>query len=151
VHPDQALHETEGRWRQKDTAGTGQLFHARCQVHRLSNRRVVHVQVIVDAAHHHLAGIEPHPEVHRQAMRAPYLVTIAVQRGLDVERRIAGPHGVVLVGQRRAKERHDAIAHDLVDGSFVVMYSGHHALQHRVENRPRLFGVAVGQRLHRRL
>jgi hypothetical protein len=28
---------------------------------------------------------------------------------------------------------------------------GHHALEHRVENRPGLFGVALGQELHRAL
>jgi hypothetical protein len=144
----QALDQPQGRGRQQDTTRRGQLFHARRQVHRLSDRRVVHVQVIVDAAHHHLAGIEPHPKVHGQAMRAPHLVTVAVQRGLDVERRIAGPHGVVLVGQRRPEQGHNAVAHHLVDGAFILVDGRHHAFEHRVENCTSLLGVAVGEQLH---
>jgi hypothetical protein len=40
------------------------------------------VQVVIDAPHHHLAGVEPHPNVHGQAMRASHPVTVAAQRGL---------------------------------------------------------------------
>ena len=58
---------------------------------------------------------------------------------------------MVLVGQRRAEERHDPVAHDLVDGALVAVDGLHHPLEDRVEELPRLLGVAVGQQLHRAL
>ena len=56
---------------------------------------------------------------------------------------------MVLMGDRRPKQRHDAVAHDLVHGALVAVHGVHHALQHRVEELARLLGIAVGQQLHR--
>jgi hypothetical protein len=58
---------------------------------------------------------------------------------------------MVLVGERRPEESHDAVAHDLVDGALVAMHRLHHAFEHRVEQPPRLLGIAVGEQLHRPL
>ena len=58
---------------------------------------------------------------------------------------------MILVGQRGAEERHDPVAHHLVDGALVAMDGLHHALEDGVEELPRLLGVAVGQQLHRAL
>ena len=64
---------------------------------------------------------------------------------------VTGPHGVVLVGQRRPKQGHDAVAHDLVHRAFVAVHGRHQALQHRVEELPGLLGIALGQEFHRAL
>ena len=58
---------------------------------------------------------------------------------------------MVLVGQRRAEERHDPVAHHLVDGALVAVDRLHHVLEHGVEELARLLGVAVGEQLHRAL
>ena len=58
---------------------------------------------------------------------------------------------MVFMGERRPKQRHDAIAHDLVDRALIAMHGGHHALQHRIEELARLFGIAVGEQFHRAL
>ena len=82
---------------------------------------------------------------------AAELVRVALHRLLHPERGVAGPHRVVLVGERRAEERHDPVAHDLVDGALVAVDGLHHALEHGIEELARLLGVAVGQQLHRAL
>ena len=46
---------------------------------------------------------------------------------------------------RRAKQGHDAIAHDLIHGALVAVHRRHHALQHGVEELPGLLGITVGQ------
>ena len=61
---------------------------------------------------------------------------------------IAGPHGMVLMGQGRAKQGHNAVAHDLVDGALIAMYRRHHAFQDRVEELPGLLRVTLGQQFH---
>ena len=58
---------------------------------------------------------------------------------------------MVLVGERRAEQRHDPVAHDLVDGALVAVDGLHHPLEHGIEELPRLLGVAVGEQLHRAL
>ena len=68
---------------------------------------------------------------------------------LHSQRRVAGPDGVVLVGEGRAEQGHDAVAHDLVHRALVVMDGLEHQLQDGVENLACLFGILVGQQLHR--
>ena len=58
---------------------------------------------------------------------------------------------MILVGQRRAEQRHDAVAHDLVDGALVAVDGLHHAFEDGIEELARLLGVAVGEQLHRAL
>jgi hypothetical protein len=58
---------------------------------------------------------------------------------------------VVLVGEWRAKERHDAITHDLVDRALVVMHRLHHVFEDGIEKLPGLLGITVGEEFHRAL
>ena len=55
---------------------------------------------------------------------------------------------MVFMRQRRAKEGHNAIAHDLIHRTFVPVHGGHHALQHGIEELPRLLRVTVGEEFH---
>ena len=107
------------------------------------------MQIIANGAHHHLAGVEPDPDLHRQPLGVPYLLGIALHDRLHGERRIAGPHGMVLMRHRRAKQGHNAIAHHLVHGAFIAVHGLHHVLQDRVEELAGLLRVAVGEQLHR--
>src|SRR5436309_2475698 len=50
-----------------------------------------------------------------------------------------------LEGERRAEERHDAIAHHLVHGALVAVDSLHHPLEHRIHQLPSLLGITVGE------
>ncbi len=103
---------------------------------------------LADRAHHDVAGVEADADLHLHALRAAQLLRVAPHAVLHPEGGIAGPHGVVLVGERRAEERHDPVAHHLVDGALVVVDGLHHALEHRIEELAGLFGVAVGEQLH---
>ena len=48
----------------------------------------------------------------------------------------------------RAEERHDPVAHDLVHRARVAVDGFHHGLEHRIENPPRVLGIALGEHLH---
>ena len=58
---------------------------------------------------------------------------------------------MVFMGQRRSEQRHNAVTHDLVHGALIAVHGFYHAFQHRVEELPRLLGVAVGEELQRAL
>ena len=118
---------------------------------RLADGRVVHVEIAADGAHDDLAGVQPDADLDHGRVRASHLLRVLLHALLHPERRVAGPHGVVLVGERRAEERHDPVAHDLVHRALVAVDRLHHPLEHGVEELARLLGIAVGQQLHRAL
>ncbi len=70
-------------------------------------------------------------------------------RLLHSQRRIAGAHGVILMGKRRAEQRHDPVAHHLVHRTFVVVHRFHHMLDDRIEKFTRLLRITVSEQLHR--
>ena len=65
-----AFGELEGRGGEQDGAGRRHLLHAGGQVGRLTNRRVVHVQIRPDGADDHLAGVEPYADLDGNPVRA---------------------------------------------------------------------------------
>ena len=82
---------------------------------------------------------------------AANLLGVASDRVLHAQRGVARPHGVILVGDRRAEQRHDPVAHDLVDRALVAVDGLHHALEDGIEELAGLLWVPIGQELHRAL
>ena len=58
---------------------------------------------------------------------------------------------MVLVGERGAEERHDAVSHHLIHRALVAVDRLHHVLEHGVEDLACLLGVTVGEEFHRAL
>jgi hypothetical protein len=81
-------------------------------------------------------------------MHTPRRLAVAPNRLLHGEGGIARPHGVVLMGDGGTKQRHDPVAHNLIDRALIAVHRVHHALEHRVEQCTRFLGVPVGQQFH---
>jgi hypothetical protein len=107
------------------------------------------VQIVADAGNDDLARIDADPDHHRHAVAALDLVGIARDVFLHPQRRITGAHGMILVRQRRAEQRHETVAHDGVDGALVAVHGLDHALEHRVEKLLHVLRITVGDHLHR--
>ena len=116
---------------------------------RLSDGRIVHVEVAADGPYDHLAAIQPDPDMDGYTASTLDLHRILFDRRLHGQGRIAGPDGRIFMGDRRAKQRHNPIAHDLIHRALIAMHRRHHAFRHRVEDLAGLFGVTVGQQFHR--
>jgi hypothetical protein len=58
---------------------------------------------------------------------------------------------VILVGQRRTEEGHDAVAHHLIHRAFIAVNRFHHPFEDRVEDPSCFLGIALGEQLHRAL
>jgi hypothetical protein len=147
----QPLHQPEGVGRQEDAPSGGELFHAGREMRCLAHGRVIHVQIIADRPHHDCAGVETDAHLHGDAMGAARFVGIGPDRGLHGEGRIAGPEGMVLMRNRGAEQRHNAIPHDLVDRPLVAVHGRHHAFQDGIEELPGLLRITVSQEFHRAL
>jgi hypothetical protein len=145
---DKPCGQPQGLPRGEHRTGLRHLLQARRQVGGLAYRRIVHVQAAVNRPHHHGPSIESDADLHRHPMGALYLVAIVSHSLLHAQRRVAGAHGMVFMGNGGPEEGHNAIPHHLVDGAFVAVYSLDHALQDRVEQLAGLLGVALRQQFH---
>ena len=117
----------------------------------LPNGCVVHVQVVANRAHHHLARVQADADLDVEPLPSPQLLGIPANGLLHVQGSIARPYRMVLMRQRCPKQGHDAVAQHLVHRALVAVDGGHEVFKHRVEELPGLLGVAVGQQLHRAL
>src|SRR5215467_8055395 len=52
------------------------------------------------------------------------------------------------MGERRAEQRHDAVAHDLIDSALVVMDGIHHQCEDWIDELARVLGIAIGEQPH---
>ena len=143
----QTLDQPQGRRCLPDTARRGQLFHAGRQMRGLADSRVIHVQVVADGPHHHLPRVEAHPDAQLEAVGAAHLVGIFAHGGLHGQGGIAGPQGVIFMGNRRPEERHDAIPQHLVHRALIAVHGVHHAVQGRVQELLGGLGVEVPDQL----
>ena len=122
-------------------AGPGQRLQPARHVHHVAHGRVVAADP--ERADEHLAGVDADPQLDLGAE----VGRRAGQRPLHLQ---GGPHrplGVVLVGHRRAEQRDDGVAHDLVDPPAVRPHVGHQSFEAAVDQVLHLLGVAgLGQR-----
>src|SRR5262245_17967966 len=68
---------------------------------------------------------------------------------LHPERRVASSHRMILMRERCAKERHDSVAHQLIDRALIAVDCLDHAVNHRLEEFLRILGIKVGKQFHR--
>jgi hypothetical protein len=101
---------------------------------RLPHRRVVHAEIAADGPDDDLTRVEPDPDLRVHAVRATCLFRVELHQFLHPQRRVARADSVVLVGEWRAEERHDPVAHHLVHRALVAVDSLHHPLEDGVEN-----------------
>ena len=80
------LHEPFGEGQrirgQQDRPRPGDLLHARSQVRRLTDRRVVHVEIRPDGADHHLARVETHADLDRNPVAPEHVLGVTPHRVL---------------------------------------------------------------------
>ena len=120
-----------------DLAGPGRLLQARRDVGGVADRGVVHAQVVADLADHDHAGVDAHADPHR-AQRPRGLV--AARRGFlqlvaDADCREQRPPHMILVRQRCAEQRHEAVAEKLVDRAFEAMDLAQRELEKLIQQR----------------
>jgi hypothetical protein len=130
---DEALGQSQGVRGEHDRAGQRRLLHPGRQMGRLTHRGVVHAEIAANGADHDLTRVQANADRERDPGRAAHLPGMPLHRLLHPEGSVAGPNGVILVGQRRPEEGHDAVTHHLVHGALVMVDRLHHVMEDRVE------------------
>jgi hypothetical protein len=147
---EETLGPPSGLLRQVDPIRGGDLLHSGRKAHRVALSRVIHAEVVADLPDHDFAGVEAHPHGEVQTPE-PQLVGVAPQLLAQPKRRVAGPLRVVLVSDRRPKERHDPVAGVLVDGALEAVHAVRQDLEEAVEDAVPLLGVDLLGQLQRAL
>ena len=114
----------------------------------MPNGHVVGVQIVgADGAQHHVPGVHPDADLQVDAALLPQPLAILRDRLLHAQGCVQGALGVVFVGDRRAKQREDAIAQRLRHIALVAMHRLHHEPQSGIDNVPGFFGVEIFQQV----
>jgi hypothetical protein len=140
-----------GRRRQQDRARIGGLLHAGGEIRREPLRGVVHAQVVADGTDDDGAAVEAEPDLDAEALVTPQPGGVLGEPALDLECRLARAPRVVLVSDRRAEERHDPVACELVDRALPAMHGVEHDLEGAVHDHVEVFGVEGSGQLGRAL
>jgi hypothetical protein len=107
----------------------GGLLEARCHVGRIADCCVVHSKITANASHDNQTCVDTlaHAKIDTSAVHKIFL--IKSQGFLDPEGRMDGPLRMVLMRYWSAKEGHNAVAEELVNGSLVPMNLAQHKLE----------------------
>ena len=136
-----AAHDPVGVLSEDDLTWLRQVQHARRQIRRIPHGRVVHTQIVTDTGHHHETRVQPHAHAKRDPLGALQFSAVALQGALHAQGRVHCPLGMVLMGNGGTKERHDAVAQELVDCSFIAVHLTQHQLKGPVHEVVDVFGV----------
>ncbi len=131
--------------------GRRERLHALRETDRVPLRRVVHAQVVADLADHHVARVQTHSRREAHTVLALHVGGVARDLLAQLKRRVAGALGVVLVRDRCAEERHDAVAEVLVDGALEAVHAVTQDLEEALEQAVPLLGIELIRQLHRSL
>ena len=110
---------------------------------------IVHPQVVADLADDDLTGVEPEAHCEAEAALALQLLPEAVELTEEVEGRVAGAVSMVLMGDRRAEERHHTVAGILIDRALEAVHAFRQDLEEAVEDHVPLLGIDLLGELHR--
>src|SRR5262249_6002069 len=135
-----------------DAAGIGQALHALREPDRVADRHDVRLAVaVMRAAHDDLAGVEADADREAGPLLEAKSLGVAADVVLHAERRVERSPRVVLVGNRRAEEREDAVAGGLHDVTLVARDRVAHEPEGRRHHRLGLLRIELRHQVHRAL
>ena len=137
--PGRVVHDADrgrlGRRTHQHLACVSERLEAARDVHGVAHGRVVAARP--QRPHQHFAGVDADADLQVE----PSLGVEGFQRALHAERGAQRTLGVVLVCRRRAEQREDRVADDLVDGASECGHVGHEPLEALVDEVLDLFGI----------
>ncbi len=121
-------------------------FHARGDVHRIADRRIVVPLGRTDVPDRHGAVVDADSDRQRGKRLPLEFLIERIERHQHGKRALHRLAARVLRLTRRAEEDHHSIADELVDRSVVAMDSMHHAVEIALQNsRDHLRGHILGK------
>src|SRR6266446_8795235 len=101
--------------RETDVLRLGECLHALREADDVSLGRELHPQVVADLPDYDLARVEPDADGERHAVLGADVACVRAGGVTKMEGRVAGALRLILMGDRRAEERHAAVPGELID------------------------------------
>src|SRR5206468_1282393 len=146
---EEARREARGLLGHGDAAGWRQLLHPGGEPDDVPLRGVVHAQVVADPPHDNLARVQADPHRELEPALAPHVLGERAELAHQIQGGGTGALCVVLVGDRGAKERHDAVAGVLVDGPLVSVNAARKDPEQTIEQPMPFLWIDTLRELHR--
>lgn len=146
---EEPRHEARRLLGEGDATRWRQLLDAGGEPDDVALRGVVHAQVVADAPDDDLAGVQTHSHRQLEPALASDVVGERAELAGQIEGGRTGALRVVLVGDRGAEERHDAIAGVLIDGALVSVNAVRQDPEQAIEQAMPFFGIEAFRQLHR--
>src|SRR5438874_10673681 len=146
---EEARRQARGLLGHSDAAWWRQLLHPGGEPNDVPLRGVVHAQVVADPPHDDLAGVQSNPHRELEPALAPHVFGERAELARQIQGGRTGALGVILVGDRRAEERHDAVAGVLVDGPLVSVNAARKDPEQAIEQAMPFLGIDALRELHR--
>ena len=115
-------------------AGCCGLFHAGCDVHRVSQRGVLDPEIRSHLADDHEPGVDPHSEVELHSPALLDLSGVRLGGSQHLEAGHDGPLRIVLVGDGSAEEGEYGVAHQTCERSLVAVDGTDEPLERPVDD-----------------
>ena len=147
AHLDESLDERNGGGAEQRAVRRRTLLHPLRQVDRRSHGAVVPELRVREIPDDHPAAVDPDPDLDGRAVLPAYLLGVRAAGVQHRQRREAGPQRVVLVRDRRAEQRQQAVAQLAADRPLVPLDGLHHPLYGAVQQP---LGLLVVQALDQR-
>jgi hypothetical protein len=136
----------------EDRAGGGEGLEPLRDADRVADRIVVRTaDVRARGPHDDLAGVDADADGERQPALLPQPLRPPADVLLHAQRRVEGALGMVLVRDRRAEEREDAVAARVGHPAVVAVHGVRHHGEGGVDDAARVLGVEAIDQLHRPL
>ena len=149
VEVEEARRQPRGLLGHRDAARGGQLLDPGGQPDDVALGGVVHAKVVADPPHHDLAGVQAHPHRELEPALAAHVLGERAELVRQVQGGRTGPLGMVLVRDRGAEQRHDAVAGVLVDGALVAVNAVRQDPEEAIEEAVPFLGIDALGELHR--
>ncbi len=138
-----ALDQTARLLTDHDATRRGDRLHPRREVRHMTNWGVLSVPAGVDHAQNHFASVDTDTRLRGWLTLRRKPLPMLPQCLLQPQRRIECALGMVLMRDRRAEQREDAVTGGLHHVTVVAMSGVDHKFQRRIDNRARVLRVKV--------
>jgi hypothetical protein len=142
-------HQRGGGLGDAGTVRAGELLDALRETYRVALRGIVGTRVVADRPDDDLAGVQAHAHREVEAAPAAELVAERAQPVAQMQGSETGALSVILVGDRRTEESHDAIAGVLIDGPCVAVHAVVENVEEAIEHLVPFLGTEPLRQVHR--
>ena len=110
------------------------LLQTRRHIGGVAHGRIVHAQVVPNRTDHDHAGVKTHPDGEFSPLGLILTTIVGMELASEFQGGEYSAPSVVLMGNRRPEECHEAVPQELINGAFIAMDGAQRQLKKLVQD-----------------